>query len=90
MPTALAPRRRRRFAERELLDRLGRYEDLLHQNNIDFEPLHAPVAATASANAGGKYDGSPEDAHPGARAAWPERPSREETTVKSEEVFEAK
>jgi ribosomal protein L13E len=38
---ALAPRqRRRRFPERELLERLRHYEDLLQRNNIPFEPLH--------------------------------------------------
>jgi hypothetical protein len=43
---ALVPRqRRRRFAEKDLLDRLRHYERLLHQNNIPFEPLH-PEAAT--------------------------------------------
>ncbi len=37
-----APRtRRRRFLERDLLDRIQGYENLLQQNNIDFEPLHA-------------------------------------------------
>jgi hypothetical protein len=37
----LAPRqRRRRFPERELLERLRHYEDLLQRNNIPFDPLH--------------------------------------------------
>lgn len=33
-------RRRRRFPERELLNQLKKYEDLLRENNIRFEPLH--------------------------------------------------
>ncbi|KAG8166931.1 hypothetical protein KVR01_002620 [Diaporthe batatas] len=38
---ALAPRqRRRRFPERELLDRVRRYEEILRKNNLSFEPLH--------------------------------------------------
>jgi hypothetical protein len=42
VPATLAPRqRRRRFTERALLDRLRKYEDLLRQNNIPFEPLHS-------------------------------------------------
>jgi hypothetical protein len=42
----LAPRqRRRRFPERELLERLRHYEGLLRQNNIKFESLHTPAAA---------------------------------------------
>ena len=37
----LAPRqRRRRFPERELLERLQWYEGLLRENHISFEPLH--------------------------------------------------
>jgi hypothetical protein len=46
----LAPRqRRRRFPERELLDRLRHYEYLLRQNKIPFEPLH-PAEAIASSS----------------------------------------
>lgn len=41
MPAALHPRRRkRRFPERELLDRVRKYESLLRRNKIDFDPLH--------------------------------------------------
>lgn len=91
VPTALAPRqRRRRFPERDLLERLWRYEDLLRQNNIDFEPLHAPAAEKAFPSADDRGDNSPDDVHPGGRAAGPHEPSREKTTVKSEAVYEAK
>ena len=39
---ATIPRqRRRRFAERELLERLRHYEDLLRKNGVAFRPLHA-------------------------------------------------
>ena len=45
VPAALLPRqRRRRFPERDLLERLRRYESLLRQHDIDFESLH-PIAA---------------------------------------------
>lgn len=40
VPATKSSRRRRRFPERELLERLYKYEDLLRQNNIKFEPLH--------------------------------------------------
>lgn len=40
VPATLTTRRRRRFPERELLEKLRRYEDLLRQNQINFEPLH--------------------------------------------------
>ena len=46
IPAALIPRqRKRRFPERELIDRLQRYEDLLSQNNINFERVGEPSPA---------------------------------------------
>jgi hypothetical protein len=49
MPSTLAPRRRRRrFPERELLERLHKYEDLLRRNNIKFDPLHKEPAEKES------------------------------------------
>lgn len=47
--------RRRRFPERELLDRLRYYESLLQENNISFEPLHKATSAKekSSPNANG-------------------------------------
>jgi hypothetical protein len=33
--------RRRRFPERELLERVREYEELLRRNQIQFEPLHS-------------------------------------------------
>ncbi|KAL5114742.1 hypothetical protein ACEQ8H_007359 [Pleosporales sp. CAS-2024a] len=54
--TALASRqRRRRFPERELLERLRHYEELLRQNNIPFEPLH-PNAPAHQAPEGTRND----------------------------------
>ncbi|KAF2646888.1 hypothetical protein P280DRAFT_545165 [Massarina eburnea CBS 473.64] len=47
VPATLLPRRRRRrFAERELLDQLRNYEHLLRQHNIDFEPLRKDSPST--------------------------------------------
>ncbi|KAL4959567.1 uncharacterized protein BDV14DRAFT_161224 [Aspergillus stella-maris] len=41
VPAGLLPKKRkRRFPERELLDRLHRYETLLKENNVNFESLH--------------------------------------------------
>jgi hypothetical protein len=37
----LAPRRRR-FSERALLERVHKYEELLRQHKIPFDPLHSP------------------------------------------------
>lgn len=40
VPSTLTPRKRRRkVAERDLVDRLHQYEGLLRQHSIDFEPL---------------------------------------------------
>ncbi|KAL9041218.1 MAG: hypothetical protein Q9214_004182 [Letrouitia sp. 1 TL-2023] len=83
----LAPRqRRRRFPERELLERLRHYEGLLRQNNIKFEPLHAPVVEHASPNEDGRGSDSPDDAHPERLVSRTERLSREKTAVKSRTV----
>lgn len=50
VPASLVPRqRRRRFPERDLLQRLRHYEDLLRQNNVDFQPLHPTPPASATA-----------------------------------------
>lgn len=50
--TAVGKNRKKRFAERELLERLRRYEDLLRANNIAFDALHAerPAEREASVN----------------------------------------
>jgi ribosomal protein L13E len=37
--------RRRRFPERELLERVREYEELLRRNQIQFEPLHSSVTS---------------------------------------------
>ncbi|RMZ68167.1 C6 transcription factor [Pyrenophora seminiperda CCB06] len=45
VPAATISRqRRRRFPERELLERLHHYEDLLRQHNIAFQPMHPNTA----------------------------------------------
>ncbi|KAE9376651.1 hypothetical protein N431DRAFT_367787 [Stipitochalara longipes BDJ] len=58
-------RRRRRFPERELLERVRKYEDLLSHHNIRFEPLHAnPQLAvekeSPTSNMEGCYDSDDE------------------------------
>lgn len=63
VPTAAPRQRRRRFPERELLDRLAYYEDLLRKNNIKFETLHGSITAGVSSKVDGKNDDFPKDAH---------------------------
>ena len=61
IPAALVPRqRRRRFPERELLDRLRHYEDLLRKHDIKFEPMHAGTNPTP-ANATNPEENSGDD-----------------------------
>ena len=87
VPATLAQRRRRpRFPERALLERLRKYEDLLRQNNITFEPLHKDSPRekeSLNAETGyGSDDEHPETVGPNV--------STLSTTVKSERGYEAK
>ena len=87
VPATLAQRRRRRrFPEGALLERLRKYEDLLRQNNITFEPLHKDSAGEReSLNTKSGYDSDdehPETVGPGL--------STLSTTVKSGRGYEAK
>lgn len=50
------PERRRRFPERQLLDRILRYEALLQQHNIDFESLHSEKATNSSLERNGDLE----------------------------------
>ncbi len=52
-------KRRRRFPERQLLDRLHLYEDLLRQNNVAFTPLHSSSVAAAAAPTDDEDDYTP-------------------------------
>lgn len=87
VPATLTPRRRRRrLPERELLERLYRYEDLLRHNSIKFEPLsNEPVREEESANAEGGYDSDYEQLV----AVGPDSPSSS-TPIKYEKIYEAK
>lgn len=51
VPQSLHQRKRkRRFAERELLERLRYYETLLHKNNINFAAMHPPEVPSERAS----------------------------------------
>lgn len=47
VPATQTRPRKRRFPERELLSRVRKYEDLLRQNNVRFDPLHKYAGTTA-------------------------------------------
>lgn len=55
--TAAPRRRRRRFPERDLLDRLNKYEGLLRHQGVNFEPLHKN-SSQADISSLGAPDGS--------------------------------
>lgn len=51
IPATITKRRpRRRVSEQDMLDRLRRYEALLHHNNITFDPLHKESLRDSQAN----------------------------------------
>lgn len=90
VPAALTPRqRRRRFPERELLERLRRYESLLRENSINFEPLNSSTGGHSSCRQDGKDPGLPGRM----KSELPilgDRLGKDQATVKSEPVYEAK
>ena len=79
-------RRRRKFPERALLDRLRKYEDLLYQNNITFETLLKEWGGEKeSINAESGLDS--DDEHP--EVVGPDSSSLS-TTISSESGYNAK
>ncbi|PVH78409.1 hypothetical protein DL98DRAFT_516746 [Cadophora sp. DSE1049] len=85
--TQVTRQRKRRFPERELLDRLRKYEDLLRQNNVRFEPLHKDSTDKTSPKVeDGLGYGSDDE---GPRAAVMDRPSPA-TTTSSDRLPETK
>jgi len=83
--------RRRRFPERELLDRLRHYESLLRQNNISFKPLHKgpPTTEKEQPNLDRDSHDYPRDEQLGA-ATGARTPPSLSITAKSETAHKAK
>lgn len=87
IPSTLAPRRRKqRFPERELLERLRKYEDLLRQNDIKFEPLHKDSTGDKETPKAGIVDNSDDEQHESVRV----ESLSPSATIKSEKLYEAK
>jgi hypothetical protein len=87
VPSTLAQRKRkRRFGDRELLEHLRKYEDLLRQNNIPFEPLHQNWAPRQERSNAENLDNS-DDERPAVIGTGLSTPS---TTVKSEGGYQPK
>jgi hypothetical protein len=85
VPATQARRRRRRFPERDLLGRLRRYEDLLRQHNIKFDPLHGSPSIPDREYGGDSSES--EDEHPRSSTVDSSPPA---ATPRSEGLFEAK
>lgn len=91
--TLVLRQRRRRFPERELLDRLRHYESLLRHNNIKFEPLHKDTSTTEKKslntdNEGRGYHSQDDEQLVAATGA--DQYSSPSMTIKSETVYEAR
>ncbi|PYH96541.1 hypothetical protein BO71DRAFT_174478 [Aspergillus ellipticus CBS 707.79] len=89
VPTAAPRQRRRRFPERDLLDRLRHHEALLAQHNIPFEPLHGTVE-TASPFDDSRSPDPGNDRHSKAPVTDAIRSSRQKAPVKSKPEYAAK
>ena len=88
VPAKVAPcPRRRRFPERELLERLRHYERLLRQNSIKFEPLHSAAADKVSPSDDGRLLDSPGDGQPEGTVEGPDRLSKKKTVTLSDTVY---
>ena len=81
--TLVRRQRRRRFPERELLDRLRHYEGLLQRGNIKFEPLHKDISTTKRTS----HDSQDDEQLGSTASADQASPS---TTIRSETAYEAK
>ncbi|RSL88575.1 hypothetical protein CEP51_001671 [Fusarium floridanum] len=84
VPATQTRPRRRRFPERELLDRLRKYEDLLRRNKVKFEPLHKDPGSGEQESPEGSYGSD----HEQLEAVGVNTPSS--STTKSESTYEAK
>ncbi|OHE93826.1 hypothetical protein CORC01_10847 [Colletotrichum orchidophilum] len=84
VPATQTRPRRRRFPERELLDRLRKYEGLLRQNKVEFEPLHGDLGTRYGKSV--DDSGGSDDEHRSEGTGMPS-PS---ITVKSETSYEPK
>ncbi|THC87962.1 hypothetical protein EYZ11_012595 [Aspergillus tanneri] len=80
---AVARPRRRRFPERELLERVRRYESLLREHHILFEPLHPSGVETPSQSDNGKDSDTITETTPGLSAMGPHSSPSEISSVKN-------
>ncbi|EAW10039.1 transcription factor domain protein [Aspergillus clavatus NRRL 1] len=89
---AAGPRpRRRRFPERELLERVRRYEALLREHHIPFDPLHPSSVEVPSPGTNEKDSDVVAETTSGSPGTAPHRSPSERSSVKGETTsYEAK
>ncbi|KAI1805660.1 hypothetical protein F4811DRAFT_212837 [Daldinia bambusicola] len=97
--TLTPPRRRRRFPKRELVDRLGHYENLLRENGIAFESLlgedHSSSSKTREGGGGAGGEGSggglgtPQDACPKGWAARDDAGDKPKLAYRPKDIWRA-
>ncbi|KAK4442681.1 hypothetical protein QBC34DRAFT_418298 [Podospora aff. communis PSN243] len=66
----IARQRKRRFPERELLNRIRNYEALLRENHIKFEALHGEAQSVAASDQSGTQEGSSPSASTPAKSEY--------------------
>jgi hypothetical protein len=79
VPSSQTRPRRRRFPERQLLERLRSYEELLRQNKIKFEPLHkepSPAARSDNLREESEDSGAEQPDSGVSEGPFPTRPSK--------------
>jgi hypothetical protein len=88
LPATRVPRkRRRRFAERDLLDRLRHYEALLREHNIQFEPLHPGHDAELHVSESRARDATNAFSPTGSKSEDTLSPSQAEETYEAKSVY---
>ncbi|KAJ6084296.1 hypothetical protein N7486_011096 [Penicillium sp. IBT 16267x] len=84
VPATQTRPRKRRFPERELLSRLRKYEDLLRQNNVRFDPLHKDSGTTG--DEGGESSEEEQQSQPNHSSPTRKRP---ESTYEPKNLWQA-
>ncbi|KPM40852.1 hypothetical protein AK830_g5689 [Neonectria ditissima] len=89
VPATKTRPRRRRFPERELLDRLQKYEDLLRRNNVKFDPLHKNPSLGEKESPGDCDESDEEQPQVGVADGSPSASVKSESTHEAKSIWQA-
>ncbi|CEJ56032.1 hypothetical protein PMG11_02258 [Penicillium brasilianum] len=92
VPSSQTRPRRRRFPERQLLERLRSYEELLRQNKIKFEPLHkesSPAARSDDLREESEDSGAEQPDSGGSEGPSPTHPSKPKSAYDVKNIWHA-